>query len=237
MGNSLKYILFERYLIYSTFYFLDLYLKEKKKLKLKEKKLENRIIYSVSRLHDIKKSICFYYYVIYRSFKFTGISTFFEPKLPLYLFSSDRTNFVSLNDHKFSKLLNRLRRFRCRIKSKGTGYSFLNEMVKRAIPLSKVIYQRRGRIFIPLTTFFYNSKVRRSLGIKEIYNQSFKVKNLPKSKKNLFDYKLFITIVKIYFANNESFIYQSEIDENIRRDSYKKGYFLKTLKAHNRDVL
>ena len=51
----------------------------------------------------------------------------------------------------------------------------LNQLIKRIVPLSKIIYQRRGRSLIPLTTFIYSSDIRNSLGLKHILRESNKI--------------------------------------------------------------
>merc|ERR1712084_190582 len=124
-------------------------------------------------------------------------------------------------------VLSHIRKFFRKLNKKQKAYSLLTELVKKAVPVSKIIYQRRGRIFIPFTNVIYNQNIRTSLGIKQIYMQSHQLSNLPKNK-NSFNFKLFITLLDILMSNN--FIYQSEISTDIRKESYTKGYFLKLLK-------
>jgi len=230
--NKLKLSLFFNYLIYSIFYFLDFYFAEKEKLKLKEMDLDNEVIYSVPVLQNVIDPTIYYGYFIYNSFEFNVIPRRAKGDVPLYLFCLNRVNFSYLDDIEFSKVLSSIRKFFRKLNKKQKGYSLLNELVKKAVPISKIIYQRRGRIFIPLTNVIYNQNIRTSLGIKQIYMQSHRLSNLPK-KKNSFNFKLFITLLDILMSNN--FIYQSEMTTDIRKDAYTKGYFLKTFKARYRN--
>jgi len=225
---KLKSNLYSNYLLYSIFYFLDFYLVEKAKLKLKEKELDNKVIYSVPVLQNPMSCIVYYRYFIYNSFEFNYIKRHSKEDVPLYLFCLHRVNFSYLDDIEFSKLLSSIRKFFRKLNKKQNAYSILNKLVKKAVPVSKIIYQRRGRIFIPLTNVIYNQDIRTSLGIKQIYMQSHQLANLPKNK-NSFNFKLFITLLDILMSNN--FIYQSEISTDIRKEAYNKGYFLKTFKA------
>jgi len=230
--DKLKSSLYFNYLIYSIFHFLDFYLGEKEKLKLKEKELEldNEFIYSVPVLHNSMDSISYYRYFIYNSVNFNLIRRCAKEDVPLYLFCLNRVNFSYLNDMEFSKLLSSIRKFFRKLNKKQKAYNVLNTLVKKATPLSKIIYQRRGRIFIPLTNVIYNQNIRTSLGMKQIYMKSYQLVNLP-TNKNSFNFKLFITLLDILMCNN--FVYQSEISTDIRKESYTKGYFLKTLKARH----
>merc|ERR1712226_1135876 len=146
--------------------------------------------------------------------EFNYIKRHSKEDVPLYLFCLHRVNFSYLDDIEFSKLLSSIRKFFRKLNKKQNAYSILNKLVKKAVPVSKIIYQRRGRIFIPLTNV--------------IYMQSHQLANLPKNK-NSFNFKLFITLLDILMSNN--FIYQSEISTDIRKEAYNKGYFLKTFKA------
>ena len=226
--NKLKLSLFFKYLIYSIFYFLDFYFVEKEKLKLKEKDLDNEVIYSVSALQNVIDPTLYYRYFIYNSFEFNVISRRAKEDVPLYLFCLNRVNFSYLDDIEFSKVLSSIRKFFRKLNKKQKAYSLLTELVKKAVPVSKIIYQRRGRIFIPFTNVIYNQNIRTSLGIKQIYMQSHQLSNLPKNK-NSFNFKLFITLLDILMSNN--FIYQSEMIADTRKEAYTKGYFLKTFKA------
>merc|ERR1712157_208450 len=162
------------------------------------------------------------------SFKFNLIPRRAKEDVPLYLFCLNRVNFSYLDDTEFSKVLSSIRKFFRKLNKKQKAYSLLNELVKKAVPVSKIIYQRRGRIFIPLTNVIYNQNIRTSLGMKQIYMKSYQLVNLP-TNKNLFNFKLFITLLDILMSNN--FVYQSEITTDIRKEAYTKGYFLKTFKA------
>jgi len=226
--NKLKLSLYFNYLIYSIFYFLDFYFVEKEKLKLKEKDLANEVIYSVPVLQNLIDPTLYYRYFIYNSFEYNLIPRSAKGDVPLHLFCSARVNFSYLDDTEFSKVLSFIRKFFRKLDKEQKGYSFLNELVKKAVPVSKIIYQRRGRIYIPLSNVIYNQNIRTSLGIKQIYIQSHQLSNLPKNK-NLFNFKLFITLLDILMSNN--FVYQSEITTDIRKEAYTKGYFLKTFKA------
>jgi len=230
--DKLKSVLYRNYLLYSIFYFLDFYLIEKAKLKLKEKELDNKVIYSVPVLQNPMSCIFYYRYFIYNSFKFNSLKRRPKEDVPLYLFCLNRVNFSYLDDKEFSKLLSFIRKFFRKLNKKQKAYSVLNELVKKAVPVSKIIYQRRGRIFIPLTNVIYNQNIRTSLGIKQIYTQSHQLINLPK-KKNSFNFKLFITLLDILMSNN--FRYQSEIHTEVRKEAHSKGYFLKTFKARYRN--
>jgi len=216
------------YLLYSIYYFLDFYLKEKEKFKLREKELDNEVIYPVFVLQNSRNSILYYRYFIYNSFKFNLITRRAKEDVPLYLFCLNRVNFSYLDDIEFSKLLSSIRKFFRKLNKKQKAYSVLNTLVKKAVPISKIIYQRRGRIFIPLTTVIYNQNIRTSLGVKQIYTQSHQLSNLPK-KENSFNFKLLITLLDILTSSN--FVYQSEIRTDIRKEAYNKGYFLKTFKS------
>merc|ERR1711934_876884 len=78
----------------------------------------------------------------------------------------------ALNDNQFSIFLNKIRHLYRLIHKKQNSFDVLSDIVKRAIPLSKIIYQRRGRHFIPLMTFVYSQDIRISLGLKHLLNVS-----------------------------------------------------------------
>merc|ERR1712217_176715 len=104
-------------------------------------------------------------------------------------------------------------------------FKVINGLIQRATPLSKIIYQRRGRNLIPLMTFIYSSDIRNSLGFKYILT---KTKNVKESYKN----KLLINLLDILISNKkDDFIYQSDQDSDARKEAYNRGYYLKTLKA------
>merc|ERR1712187_847017 len=101
----------------------------------------------------------------------------------------------------------------------------INDLIKRATPLSKIIYQRRGRNLIPLMTFIYSSDIRNSLGFKYVLTRT---KNIGNFYKN----KLLINLLDILISNKkDNFIYQSDQDSDVRKEAYNRGYYLKTLKA------
>ena len=110
------------------------------------------------------------------------------------------------------------------------SFKVLNSIVKKAIPLSKIVYQRRGRNLIPLMTFIYSQEIRNSLGIKLILSDENHINGLPSYS---FENKLLIKVLDILFASgNSNFIYQSNINSPVRKEAYSKGYFLKTLKSN-----
>merc|ERR1712054_641304 len=104
-------------------------------------------------------------------------------EVPLSLFCSNRINFKSLNDIQFSKLLNHIRYIYRYMNKKENSFYVLNLLVKRSIPLVKIIYQRRGRSLIPLMNFIYqsdkNSDVR-----KEAYSRGYYLKTLKARFRN-----------------------------------------------------
>merc|ERR1712210_722 len=107
------------------------------------------------------------------------------------------------------------------------SFKILNRIVKKAIPLSKIVYQRRGRNLIPLMTFIYSQQIRNSLGIKLILN------TINISDSNSFETQLLVSILDILISSNKNnFIYQGDKDSSIRKEAYSKGYFLKTLKSN-----
>jgi hypothetical protein len=110
------------------------------------------------------------------------------------------------------------------------SFKILNIIVKKAIPLSKIVYQRRGRNLVPLTTFIYSQEIRNSLGIKLILSNGNTINTLD---SNSFETQLLISILDILISSNkDSFIYQGDKDSSIRKEAYSKGYFLKTLKSN-----
>lgn len=152
-----------------------------------------------------------------------------EEEIPLSLFCSNRVNFKSLDDIQFSKLLNNIRYFYRYINKKENSFQVLNLLIKRSIPLVKIIYQRRGRSLIPLMTFVYSQDIRNSLGLKSILNENNKSRGLVTDS---YENRLFINLVDILFSNTEEdFIYQSDKGSDIRKEAYSRGYYLKTLKA------
>merc|ERR1712037_163787 len=129
----------------------------------------------------------------------------------------------------FSIFLNKIRHLYRLIHKKQNSFDVLSDIVKRAIPLSKIIYQRRGRHLIPLMTFIYSPDIRNSLGFKYVLNEASKIKGLT---SNSYENKLLINLLDILISNKQDdFIYQSDKDSDIRKEAYNRGYYLKTLKA------
>lgn len=152
-----------------------------------------------------------------------------KEEISLSSFCSNRVNFKSLDDIQFSKLLNNIRYFYRYIKKKENSFRVLNLLIKRSIPLVKIIYQRRGRSLIPLMTFVYSQDIRNSLGLKFILTENNKSRGLV---NNSYEDRLFINLVDILISNSEEgFIYQPDKDSDIRKEAYSRGYYLKTLKA------
>jgi hypothetical protein len=148
-------------------------------------------------------------------------------------FCSNRVNFKSLDDIQFSKLLNNIRYFYRYIKKKENSFRVLNLLIKRSIPLVKIIYQRRGRSLIPLMTFVYSQDIRNSLGFKFILTENNRNKG---SFIYSYENRLFLNLLNILFSNiEEDFIYQSDKNSDVRKEAYSRGYYLKTLKARFRN--
>lgn len=134
-----------------------------------------------------------------------------------------------MKDGEFSKILNSIRYIYRYLHIKQNSFFILKKIVKRSIPLSKVIYQRRGRIFIPLTSFIYSQDIRNSLGLKLILNENKNISGLfQNSYKNRFLVNLLDFLI---LKNKDDFMYQSDKDANLRKEAYSRGYFLKTLKS------
>jgi len=226
--NKLIFDLYLNYIVYSIFYFLKVYLINLQNLELK-KKIENQVVYRIPVFLDFKESNLFYKSNIYNLFNldFNKIDVIKED-IPLYLFCSNRINYKTLEDSDFSIFLNNIRQLYRLVNKKINSSEVLNVIIKRAIPLYKIIYQRRGRNFIPLMTFIYNKNVRLSLGFKYILNLN-KINGLVlRSYKNNLLINLLDIIVN--YKDND-FIYQGDKDSKIRKEAYSKGYFLKTFKA------
>merc|ERR1712048_1359156 len=95
------------------------------------------IISEVPLITNVSKNHLFYKNKVYLINNSTNKQlSVVKEDIPLYLFCSNRVNFKTLDDSQFS--------------------IFLNRIVKKAIPLSKIVYQRRGRNLIPLMTFIYS---------------------------------------------------------------------------------
>ena len=225
--------LYFNYLVYSIFYFLRLYVlnADNREFKNNNKNLENYII--PSNLKG-KSSYLFYSYKVY-STKFNkkkNLYAFIE-EVPLSLFCSNRINFKSLNDIQFSKLLNHIRYIYRYMNKKENSFYVLNLLVKRSIPLVKIIYQRRGRSLIPLMNFIYSQDIRNSLGLKFILTENKKNKG---SFVYSYENRLFLNLLNILFSNiEEDFIYQPDKNSDVRKEAYSRGYYLKTLKARFRN--
>jgi len=191
------------------------------------------VVYSVPIFLDLTSSSLFYKNNIFNSISKDLISKQIiieKEEVPLYLFCSNRINFKVLDDSQFSLFLNNIRLLYRLFNIKQNSFDILSNIVKRSIPLSKIIYQRRGRNLIPLMTFVYSQDIRISLGLKHILNLSNNEINglVFKSYRN----KLLINLLDILTVNRDTdFIYQSDKNSDIRKEAYSKGYYLKTFKA------
>jgi hypothetical protein len=149
----------------------------------------------------------------------------------LNIFLSNRTNFTVLDDKTFCKILGCLRKF-IRIYYINNKYSKINsflimdQIIKKAVPISKIIYQRRGRIFIPLKTYYFNPIIRNSLAMKFIYKETSKI---PIQKSIFFEQKLLILLLNILTIRKSSYIYQYDQGRAIRKKSWNRNYYLKVL--------
>lgn len=220
-----------KYLLYSIFYFLNLYVLNLQNLKSKKKK---NYFYKVPARLNFTTSNQFYKDYIYNKEFVRNPILISKEDLPLYLFCSNRTNFKSFDDSTFSIFLNNIRYIYRFSNVKKNSFIVLNDLIKRAIPLSKIIYQRRGRNLIPLMTFIYSPDIRNSLGFKYILNEASKIKGLG---INSYDNKLLINLLDILISNKQDdFIYQSDKDSDIRKEAYNRGYYLKTLKARFKKI-
>ena len=217
-----------KYLLYSIFYFLNLYILNLQNLKLKKKSKSIRLYKVPAKLNSITSNRFYKSYIYNSELVYNPIIPFKED-LPLYLFCSNRTNFKSFDDSTFSIFLNNIRYIYRFSNIKKNSFIVLNDLIKRAIPLSKIIYQRRGRNLIPLMTFIYSPDIRNSLGFKYVLNEASKIKGLT---SNSYENKLLINLLDILISNKQDdFIYQSDKDSDIRKEAYNRGYYLKTLKA------
>lgn len=198
-----------------------------------KKKNENKVVYSVPAFLDLTVSSSFYRNNLFKlssdeiALKQISID---KEEVPLYLFCSNRVNFKTLDDSQFSIFLNNIRQLYRLFNNKQNSFDVLNEIVKRSIPLSKIIYQRRGRNLIPLMTFIYSQDIRISLGLKHILKlTNHEINGLVlKSYKN----KLLVNLLDILTVNRDTdFIYQSDKNSEVRKEAYSKGYYLKTFKA------
>merc|ERR1712224_363591 len=87
-----------------------------------------------------------------------------EKNIYLSALCCSRMNFKTLEDGQLSILLNNIRSIYRFKDQRKNSLLILNKLIKQVIPLSKIIYQRRGRSLIPLMTFVYSSDIRNSLG-------------------------------------------------------------------------
>lgn len=155
-----------------------------------------------------------------------------KENIPLYLFCSNRVNFKTLDDLQFSILLNQIRTVYRKRYFNQNSFKVLNLIIKKSIPLSKIVYQRRGRNFIPLMTFVYSQDIRNSLGLKSILSNKNKITGLVKDS---FENHLLINLLDILILYTEDdFVYQGDKDSSVRKEAYSKGYYLKTLKSNFR---
>ena len=218
------------YLLYSIFYFLRLYILDMQSLEIK-KKAKKQKNYLIPVNLDSETSNLFYNDNIFNADKHV-YKEIIMPKeeIPLSLFCSNRVNFKTLDDNEFSALLNNIRYIYNSGNRQKNSFLVLNKIIKQAIPLSKIIYQRRGRNLIPLMTFVYSPNIRNSLGLKYILNKSNnRVQGLI---ANSYENKLLINLLDILISNKkDDFVYQSDKDSDVRKEAYNRGYFIKTLKA------
>merc|ERR1711881_748608 len=97
------------------------------------------------------------------------------------------------------------------------SFKILNAIIKKAIPLSKIVYQRRGRNMIPLMTFVYSQEIRNSLGIKLVLSNKSTETVL---NYNSFETQLLVNILDILISSNKNnFIYQGDKDSIIRKEA------------------
>jgi len=169
---------------------------------------------------------------IFNSFNKNKLSikkiNFRKKEIPLHLFISNRVNFKTLEDRKLSLVLNSIRKLFRSLNREENSVDILEKIIKRSIPLAKIIYQRRGRTMIPLMNFVYNSNIRNSLGFKCILSNSNNITGLP---KDCYENKLLINLLDILVLDqNEGFVYQADKNSEVRKEAYNRGYFLKTLK-------
>jgi len=151
--------------------------------------------------------------------------------MPLNLFLCNRTNFPVLDDPTFCKILSCLRKF-IRIYYINNKYSRVNsflimdQIIQKAVPFFKIIYQRRGRIFIPLKTYIFCPTIRNSLAMKFIYKET---SNIPIQKSIFFEQKLLILLLNILTIKKSSYIYQYDQGRSIRKKAWNRSYYLKVL--------
>merc|ERR1712025_1024661 len=147
---------------------------------------------------------------------------------------SNRMNLKTLEDEQLSILLNNIRSIYRFKDQRKNSLLILNKLIKQVIPLSKIIYQRRGRSLIPLMTFVYSSDIRNSLGLKHILKESSKIQGFG---LNSYENKLLIYLLDILITKHKNdLIYQYEQDSDVRKEAYNRGYFFKTLKAQSKKI-
>jgi hypothetical protein len=228
--GKFSFNLYLNYLLYSIFFFMRLFLIKIQNFEL-NKKRSNPPISEFPISQNLKKCHLFYKKKIYLTNTFSNSKELKVQKenIPLYLFCSNRVNFKTLDDSKFSILLNQIRAVYRKSYSNQNSFKVLNLIIKKSIPLSKIVYQRRGRNFIPLMTFVYSQDIRTSLGLKSILSNKNKINGLSKDS---FENQLLINLLDILLLYTEyDFVYQGDKDSSIRKEAYSKGYYLKTLKA------
>merc|ERR1712137_379380 len=124
-----------------------------------------------------------------------------EKNTYLHALRSSRMNFKTLEDKQFSILLNNIRSIYRFKNQRKNSLLILNKLIKQVIPLSKIIYQRRGRSLIPLMTFVYSSDIRNSLGLKHILKESNKIQGFG---LNLYENKLLIYLLDILISKHKN---------------------------------
>ena len=210
---------------------MELFIKKIQNFEL-NKKRSRPVILELPFIANTSKSHLFYKNKVYSidNLNNNQISVVKED-IPLYLFCSNRVNFKTLDDAQFSIFLNNIRYVYRNNNINMNSFKVLNTIVKKAIPLSKIVYQRRGRNLIPLMTFIYSQEIRNSLGMKLILSNNKSMGKLL--NYNCFEIQLLVNILDILISSNKNnFIYQGDKDSSIRKEAYSKGYFLKTLKSN-----
>jgi len=224
--------LYYQYLLYSIFYFLNIYVQSLQDLELKETQNKNTSFFSLNSNSEISQK--FYIDNIFTNdnYKKNKISTRLKENNYLRALCLSQINSKTFDDFKLSVLLNNIRSiYRFKNKRKNS-LLLLNKLIKRIVPLSKIIYQRRGRSLIPLTTFIYSSDIRNSLGLKHILRESNKISGFGLSS---YENKLLVYLLDILISKHKNdLIYQFDQDSEIRKEAYNRGYFFKTLKAQSK---
>jgi len=146
----------------------------------------------------------------------------------LSLLSYNRINFKVFDDNQLAKILSYIRLFYKKCNSEQNVYLVLKKIYMKHIPLYKIIYQRRGRIYIPLQTIFYHRFIRYSIGIKHLYIESQKIQGLP---QNNIQNQLIILLLDMLSSNKESLLYQPNLNLNIRKEANNRSYHKKIFKA------